>query len=549
MQRSSVTSAADVPSGREVLPLFFEDPEELIGYRLDGVYELVSVIGGGATAVVFAARHMVLGKAVAVKLLHPTLAMLPEMRQRFLREASAAASVDHPGLVRVTDARVSAEGHHYLVMEHLSGRDLATWSASHRPMSLGDLARIGEQVADALDALHGVGLVHRDLKPENVIVLDPGPRHLGLRVKVIDLGIVAKMSDDDRSKRLTRADVTLGTVFYMSPEQAVGAAVDGRADLYALGCLLWELAVGRPFVGDGSPSEVLARQVGVQAEPPSRHRAELPAWFDEIVLRCLAKKPEQRIQTAAEVRERFKQAMLRPARRPSRSPLWLALCATAVVGLGIGWVVGERTKPGEASAMEVAAVRPMTLEPERAAVMPRKVEPEVVSAAEVEPKAPEAVVVDEARVAPVSSKVREDKGSRSMTRERPRAAEERRLAEERQRPTEEPAGPRRVRLTFAVEPVGATVHRNGVVLGKTPLSLEVEAADAAVAYEVSHPERVTLKLVYPNEVDRVVSRILPRLEAEPASSGAVAERPAPKAAPTDEELWRPAHPSGAKASP
>lgn len=280
-------------------PLFFDEPEELIGYRLDATYELTSVLGGGATAVVFSGRHLVLDRPVAVKVLHPTLALLPEMRARFMREASAAASVDHPNLVRVSDARVSADGVHYLVMEHLSGADLAHWASARAPLALAQIVAIGIQVAEVLEALHRAGLVHRDLKPENIIVLDGEDR--APRIKLIDLGIVAHAGGGDPATRLTRGDVTLGTVFYMSPEQAAGATVDGRSDVYALGCVLWELAVGRPWVGEGSPSEVLARHLGGLPEAPSRHRPDLPAWFDALVLRCLAKKPEQRLQSASEL--------------------------------------------------------------------------------------------------------------------------------------------------------------------------------------------------------------------------------------------------------
>lgn len=554
-------------------PTFFDEPEELIGYKLDAIYELLSVLGGGATAVVFSGRHLILDRPVAVKMLHPTLALLPEMRARFLREASAAASVDHPNLVRVADARVSAEGYHYLVMEHLSGRDLGRWVTARAPLEMAELVAIATQLAEVLGALHDMGLVHRDLKPENVIVLDEemGPP----RIKLIDLGIVAQAGGGDAAARLTRGDVTLGTVFYMSPEQAAGASVDGRSDLYALGCVLWELAVGRPWVGEGSPSEVLARHLSGQPEPPSRFRADLPAWFDALVLRCLAKKPAQRFQSASEVVAALRQ---RTAVRPERSKRsgwgWMlaAISVSVVLGFGLGRLGVTTQEPGigdgfavhEAPLAERPVVETPRESPARApeavaeSVPPVEVpaaEPveaaQLDGAAEVSPEtnpANASVAVEggqtgqvpAARTAsPGGAPARSERGPRSQAQPVSASVEKRAVVE----------GRRRAKLRFAVEPEGSEVRRNGALLGKTPLDVEVEASEAAVAYEVSHASRVTLKLVYPNEVDRVITRSLPRLEGMSAavsvapSRGAV-EEVAPKAEvrPNDEELWRPSRP-------
>lgn len=569
----------------------FEDPEELIGQRLDGVHELVSVLGGGATAIVYSGRHLILNRPIALKLLHPTLALLPEMRARFLREAAAAAAVDHPGLVRVTDARVSAEGYHYIVMERLEGVDLATWAARRQPPTT-ELAAIGAQLADTLSALHEVGLVHRDLKPENVIVLDPPTAPP--RVKLIDLGIVAHASGDPGA-RLTRADVTLGTVFYMSPEQAVGASVDGRSDIYALGCLLWELAVGQPWVGHGSPSEVLARHVGANPDAPSRHRPELPSWFDEVVLKCLAKKPEHRYQRASEVAERLLAAM---APEPKRRRPWAWSAAAAIaLGLATGYgllALGAASDSADSSRAdarrgssqpEVAPARPEVaaravsdatftaggLRP--IALQERDVGAESpVAAGDLDDGPRDPVPSDSdtkaAGAAPVvgaprttAAEVPDTHATRSdRASPAPKATGARRDGVARGAnaaagaPSERDAvgQARRARLTFAVEPDGSEVRRNGVSIGRTPLSLEVEASAGAVSYEVSHPERVTLKLVYPTEVDRVVAMTLSR-----PSSVSVAKpdtsvpgqglQTAPT--PAGEELWRPSRPtrSGGKA--
>lgn len=621
-------------------PLFFDEPEELIGYRLDATYELTSVLGGGATAVVFSGRHLVLDRPVAVKVLHPTLAMLPEMRARFMREASAAASVDHPNLVRVSDARVSAEGVHYLVMEHLSGTDLSRWASARAPLALAQIVAIGTQVAEVLEALHRAGLVHRDLKPENIIVLEGQPAQP--RVKLIDLGIVgivgiggiggigAQAGGGDPATRLTRGDVTLGTVFYMSPEQAAGATVDGRSDVYALGCVLWELAVGRPWVGEGSPSEVLARHLGALPDAPSRHRRDLPSWFDALVLRCLAKKPDQRLQSARELAAQLVEqsgASSEPgALRPSAisGPLGLAkprtgparwalsavaalMCAALGFGLGRLGIVEETRAPSEARGPmgeELADLGAMPGEARGAAqpalengvigagvgseaatglVGPVEVEPARVEAGGAGgPLAGGSGVANAAGDAgshgaggssgSIGSSGSNDSGGASepalaaavpepAAASAARSGRPDRSAQGRgaARSEEDRAGApepekRRARLAFAVEPEGSEVRRNGVMIGRTPLSVEVDASPTTVSYEVSHPSRVTLKLVYPNEVDRVITRSLPRLEADSAVSAApvptrggverVAE-PRPETPRAEEELWRPSRPGAA----
>lgn len=606
-------------------PLFFDEPEELIGYRLDATYELTSVLGGGATAVVFSGRHLVLDRPVAVKVLHPTLALLPEMRARFLREASAAASVDHPNLVRVSDARVSAEGVHYLVMEHLAGIELTRWASARAPLSLAQIVAIGIQVAEVLEALHRAGLVHRDLKPENIIVLEGQPAEP--RIKLIDLGIVgivAQAGGGDPATRLTRGDVTLGTVFYMSPEQAAGATVDGRSDVYALGCVLWELAVGRPWVGEGSPSEVLARHFGALPDAPSRHRRDLPSWFDALVLRCLAKRPEQRLQSARELADQLVELSGAPsgpgAGRPSAMPVphalakppagpsrWafsaVAALLCAALGFGLGRVGGaeETRAPSEASGPLGVGLADLGASQVRARGGPQpalqvgvtglgvgsEAETGLAGPVEVEPARVEAAPVGSLAAAPSGERGVADaagtaggtgsnadegaSGAADVPKPAPTAARPEPVAAPGSRSgrpdrsaqgrgaargDEDRAGPhepetRRARLSFAVEPEGSEVRRNGVLIGRTPLSVEVDASPTTVSYEVSHPSRVTLKLVYPSEVDRVITRSLPRLEADTAVSAAATpggsgpERvaaPKPEPPRAEEELWRPTRP-------
>ncbi|TNF31413.1 MAG: serine/threonine protein kinase, partial [Deltaproteobacteria bacterium] len=281
------------------------EPDELVGHVLDGRYRVERVLGRGAMGLVLGARHVFLDRPVAIKVLHPTLLLLDESRERFLREARAASQVEDDAVISVSDFGVTAEGIHYLVMEYLEGADLYAFSESHGALSARTAAHIGVQICDALVAIHDAGWVHRDLKPENIWVVAGSPPEAP-HVKVIDLGIAAVM-DAARTGvdggRLTRTGHTVGTVHYMSPEQALGEQVDGRSDLYALGCILWELVTGECTFDGTSMMAVMMKHMSEDAEPPSARSPQVPKWFDTVTLRCLAKRREHRFQSARELRD------------------------------------------------------------------------------------------------------------------------------------------------------------------------------------------------------------------------------------------------------
>jgi hypothetical protein len=258
----------------------------LQGRVLGGRYELGPLLGTGGMASVYQATDRVLGRTVAVKVLGPPYDQDPDFVDRFRDEARMAARLNHHGVVAVFDS-ASQDGLHYIVMEYVQGQTLADLLRRHGQVPSGLAAQIAQRVCLALGAAHERGLVHRDIKPANVMVDQAG------QVKVMDFGIAKALSTTAGPNGLL-----VGTAPYLSPEQAQGRPVDGRSDVYALGCVLHELLTGTPpFAGD-SPTAVVARQVTEPAEPPSRRNPQVGPELDAVVMTALAKQPSQRYQTA-----------------------------------------------------------------------------------------------------------------------------------------------------------------------------------------------------------------------------------------------------------
>jgi serine/threonine-protein kinase len=260
------------------------------GRVLAGRYELGSVVGRGGMAEVRMAHDRVLQRDVAVKLLWEALAGDPRFAARLRREARAAASVSHPGLVSVFDWGEDA-GRPYLVMELVPGRTVAEllWQEGSQPPARA--VAIARDAAKALDAAHRAGLVHRDVKPGNLMVTPDGA------LKVLDLGLAEAASWTP----LTAGADAQGTPAYLSPEQARGGPVDARSDVYALGVVLYELLTGRPPFSGGAPVAIAYRHLHEEPRPPGELRPQIPAALEAIVLRCLEKEPERRFQTARQL--------------------------------------------------------------------------------------------------------------------------------------------------------------------------------------------------------------------------------------------------------
>ncbi|HEX5760494.1 MAG TPA: protein kinase [Thermoanaerobaculia bacterium] len=271
-------------------------------------YKIVAKLGGGGMGVVYDAEDTELGRHVAIKFLPEGTVASAEALERFKREARAASALNHPHICTIYDIG-TFEGQPYLVMERLQGRTLKH-GISGKAMPIDKVLALGEQIADALDAAHRAGIVHRDLKPANLFVTERGDAKVldfGLAKMATAGGVVAPAAEMPTvNDFLTEAGTTLGTVAYMSPEQARGEAVDARSDLFSLGVVLYEMATGRlPFAGK-SAAETFAAILTSEPVPPSRWNREVPAKLDEIVLEALEKDPALRFQTAADLRSGLK---------------------------------------------------------------------------------------------------------------------------------------------------------------------------------------------------------------------------------------------------
>ncbi len=266
--------------------------DPLLGSVVDDRYEIVTVIGEGGMGVVYEARHRALGKRFALKALRRDLATDREIAARFTQEARTAASVSHPGLVEITDFGKLPSGQPFFVMELLEGQSLAQLIRRGGPIPAARAVEIVRQIADALGAAHERSIVHRDLKPDNVHI---APRAAGQdHVTIVDFGLAKVIG----ASRLTRAGMVFGTPHYMSPEQAQGDPTDHRADIYALGVVMYEMFTGRvPFEAD-SYMGVLTKHMYMTPTPPSQLAGiEKLGVLEDIILRCMEKKPDHRYPT------------------------------------------------------------------------------------------------------------------------------------------------------------------------------------------------------------------------------------------------------------
>ena len=259
---------------------------------LSGRYELVHLVARGGMAEVYRAHDRLLDRPVAVKVLFPELSVDRNFVERFRREAQAAANLSHPHIVPVFDWGED-NGTYFIVMEFIDGRPLSSILRTAGPLHPDRAAEIAADVALALDYAHRHGVIHRDIKPGNVLITDEG------QVKVTDFGIARAVNTDES---LTQTGAVMGTATYFSPEQAEGLGVDARSDIYSLGVVIYEMVAGRPpFTGD-SPVSVASKHVREQAPAPRTFNPSVPPDLEAIILKCMAKSPEYRYATGADLR-------------------------------------------------------------------------------------------------------------------------------------------------------------------------------------------------------------------------------------------------------
>ncbi|KRA39112.1 MULTISPECIES: Stk1 family PASTA domain-containing Ser/Thr kinase [unclassified Nocardioides] len=320
------------------------------GPTVGGRYELAELLGRGGMAEVRKGTDTRLGRVVAVKRLRTDLASDPTFQARFRREAQSSASLNHPSIVSVYDTGEErtvggvddGEIVPYIVMEYVAGRTLRDILREGRKILPERALEITSGVLSALDYSHRAGIIHRDIKPGNVMLTPSGD------VKVMDFGIARAMSDAQSS--MTQTAAVVGTAQYLSPEQARGETVDSRSDVYSAGCLLYELLTGRPpFVGD-SPVAVAYQHVREPAVPPSTHEADLTPQIDAIVMKSLAKRVEDRYQSAAQMRADIERYL---AGRPVQAAVSDGTTVVPVVG-GPGTSVTNATDAHHETAVRSA---------------------------------------------------------------------------------------------------------------------------------------------------------------------------------------------------
>jgi serine/threonine protein kinase len=292
-----------------------------------GVYRVARLLGIGGMGRVYKGVHPTIGSRVAIKVLSRECSDRRDLVDRFFAEAKAVNLIRHEGIVNVLDLAMLPDGRPYIIMEYLDGAPLASiidHGVRHQaPLPLGGIARLAAEVLDALGAAHAKGIIHRDLKPDNIFVAPSG------RPKVLDFGI-AKLSDVNNAS--TRTGSLLGTPHYMSPEQAAGRAVDHRADIYAIGVILFECTTGRkPFLAEAL-FDLLRMHVEVPPPSPRQLRPDMPPDLEQVILTALAKPPDQRFSTANAMSVALQHAT---AQLPPDQ--WRPLTAPTAGTSGAGW--------------------------------------------------------------------------------------------------------------------------------------------------------------------------------------------------------------------
>jgi serine/threonine protein kinase len=299
-RRNVPTQPADHSAGSaalaKVTELHDEAEPDLIGSEVDGRYRVIELIGEGGMGKVYLAEHVEIGKRVALKVLHPSYSRMPDLVERFRREARAASKIGHPNIVDVTDSGTTADGSVYFVMEYLEGVELGSVIEREGALDVARGLKITGQICRALSAAHREGIIHRDLKPENIFLITrDGTADV---VKVLDFGI-AKTTEAEaaRERRLTSPGMAMGTPEYMSPEQAAGRPADARCDVYALGAILYEMVTGLPPYSGDNFMEILTKKATQDPRPPIQVRAELASQVSDLVMASMARNPDDRPQT------------------------------------------------------------------------------------------------------------------------------------------------------------------------------------------------------------------------------------------------------------
>jgi serine/threonine-protein kinase len=272
-----------------------------------GSFRIIKQLGQGGMGAVYLAEHLLIGRKVAIKVLLPEFSSSPEMFTRFFNEARSTAQIHHPGLLDLFDFGYQ-DGQAYIVMEYLNGESLRDRIRRSGKLSFDLAIGVSRQLASAVGAAHALGVIHRDLKPENIFLLADAEVAAGLRAKVLDFGL-AKLATESLSGCETKTGKILGTPLYMSPEQCKSARkVDHRADIYSLGCIMYEMVTGYPPFSGAGLAEIIAAQITEMPVSPRQSEPTLPPSLEAIILKALAKVPEERQQSMDELKQELDRA-------------------------------------------------------------------------------------------------------------------------------------------------------------------------------------------------------------------------------------------------
>ncbi|MCQ2353960.1 MAG: PASTA domain-containing protein [Clostridia bacterium] len=276
--------------------------ERFVGTTLDDRYQIEKLIGTGGMAVVFRAFDPVENRQVAIKMLRDEIANDKEALKRFVNESKAVALLSHPNIIKIYDIAIEGEVK-YLVMEYVEGISLRTYMDTRNVLDFDEVVSYSEQILAALEHAHSKGVVHRDIKPQNIMLLQDGI------VKVTDFGI-AKLPD---SETATISDKAIGTVYYISPEQAAGKRSDARADLYSLGVMMYEMSTGKLPFDDERPISVVMMQIHDKPVPPRQINKDIPRGLEQLILSSMEKDPKNRYQSALDMFRELRRLKRRPS--------------------------------------------------------------------------------------------------------------------------------------------------------------------------------------------------------------------------------------------
>lgn len=269
------------------------------GSIIDNKYFIMSVLGKGGMCMVYKAKHLLMNKMVALKMLLPESAADAALVERFKREAQAASSLNHPNIITVYDLGISPDNKPFMVLDYLEGQSLEQ-RIDAGPMPLINFLSVFMQVTSALDAAHEAGIVHRDIKPSNIMIVNT--KNQNDVVKVVDFGLAKLMSPDESNHKLTKSGEVFGTLMYMSPEQCLGHPLDARTDVYSVGCTMYEAVTGKPVFTGNTPYELMSKHI--QSDPDEFPAVvEVPKMLQDIIRKSLAKDREKRHQSMRELQQ------------------------------------------------------------------------------------------------------------------------------------------------------------------------------------------------------------------------------------------------------